>query len=81
MQSPSEDKDQAALLLWAALSHTVPAVCTGPPCRETAQIHAATKSQAFAWNSTNSCKITKFLFRPRPSTPHPPYPTVAEQCT
>ncbi len=29
---------QAALLLWAALSRTVPAVCTGPPCQKMAQI-------------------------------------------
>ncbi len=36
MQSPSEEKAQAALLLWAALSRTVPAVCTGPPCQEMA---------------------------------------------
>jgi hypothetical protein len=28
MQSPSEETAQAALLLWAALSRTVPAVCT-----------------------------------------------------
>ena len=62
MQSPSEEKAQAALLLWAALSSIVPA-CTGPPCQEMAQIHAATKSQAPAWNSTNSCQITKFLTR------------------
>ncbi len=59
MQSPSEERAQAALLLWVALSRTVPAVCTGPPCQEMAQIHAATKSQAAAWNSTNSCQITK----------------------
>jgi hypothetical protein len=32
MQSPSEEKAQAALLLWAALSSIVPAACTGPPC-------------------------------------------------
>ncbi len=63
MQSPSEEKAQAALLLWAALSRTVPAVCTGLPCQEMAQIHVATKSQASAWNSTNSCQITKFLTR------------------
>ncbi len=63
MQSPSEEKTQAALLLWAALSRTVPAVCTSPPCQEMPQIHAATKSQAAAWNSTNSCQITKFLTR------------------
>jgi hypothetical protein len=63
MQSPSEEKAQAALLLWAALSRTVPAVCTGPPCQEMAQIHEATKSQASAWNSTNSCQITKSLTR------------------
>ncbi len=43
MQSPSEEKTQATLLLWAALSHIVPAACTGPPCQEMAQIHAATK--------------------------------------
>jgi hypothetical protein len=63
MQSPNEEKAQAALLLWAALSRTVPAVCTGPPCQEMAQIHAATKNQVSAWNSTNSCQITKFLTR------------------
>ncbi len=63
MQSPSEKKAQAALLLWAALPRTVLAVCTGPPCQETAQIHVATKSQASAWNSANSCQITKFLTR------------------
>ncbi len=63
MQSPSEEKAQAALLLWAALSRIVLAACTGPPCQEMAQIHAATKSQASAWNSTNSCQITKFLTR------------------
>jgi hypothetical protein len=63
MQSLSEEKAQAALLLWAAISHIVPAACTGPPCQEMAQIHAATKSQAPAWNSTNSCQITKFLTR------------------
>ncbi len=63
MQSPSEEKAQAALLLWVALSRTVPAVCTSPPCLEMAQIHATTKSQASAWNSTNSCQITKFLTR------------------
>ncbi len=63
MQSPSEEKAQAALLLCAAISRTVPAVCTCPPCQEMAQIHAATKSQASAWNSTNSCQITKFLTR------------------
>ncbi len=60
MQSPSEE---ATLLLWASLSRNVPAACTGPPCQEMAQIHAATKSQAPAWNSTNSCQITKFLTR------------------
>ncbi len=59
MESPSEEKAQAALLLWAALSRTVPAVCTGPPCQEMAQIHAATKSQDSAWNSANFCQITK----------------------
>ncbi len=32
----------------------VPAVCTGLPCQETAQIHAATKSLG----STDSCQIT-----------------------
>ncbi len=64
MQSPCEEKAQAALLLWAALSSIVPAACTGPPCQEMAQIYAATKSQAPAWNSTNSCQITKFLTRP-----------------
>ncbi len=63
MQSPSEEKAQAALLLWAALSRIVLAACTGPPCQEMAQIHAATKSQASAWNSTNSCQTTKFLTR------------------
>jgi hypothetical protein len=63
MQSSSEEKTQAALLLWAALSHTVPAVCTGLPCQETAQIHTATKNHVAAWNSTNSCQITKFLTR------------------
>jgi hypothetical protein len=61
MHSPSEEKAQAALFLWAALSRIVPAACTGPPCQEMAQIHAATKCQASAWNSTNSCQITKFL--------------------
>jgi hypothetical protein len=40
------------------LARTVPAVCTGPPCQEMAQIHAATKSLASAWNSTDSCQIT-----------------------
>jgi hypothetical protein len=30
MQSPSEEKAQAALLLWVALSRIVPAACTGP---------------------------------------------------
>ncbi len=40
------------------LSRTVPAVCTGPPCQEMAQIHAITKSLASAWNSTDSCQIT-----------------------
>jgi hypothetical protein len=63
MQSPSEEKTQAALLLWPALSRTVPAVCTGPPCQEMAQIHAATKSQSATWNSANSCQITKFSTR------------------
>jgi hypothetical protein len=63
MQSPSEEKTRAALLFWAALSRNVPAVCTGPPCQEMAQIHAATKSQAAAWNSANSCQITKILTR------------------
>jgi hypothetical protein len=53
MQSPSEK----------ALSCIVPAARTGLPCQEMAQIHAATKSQAPAWNSTNSCQITKFLTR------------------
>ncbi len=48
MQSPSEEKAQATLLLWAALSRIVPAACTGPACQEMAQIHAATKSQASA---------------------------------
>ncbi len=61
MQSSSEETAQAALLLWAALSRTVQAVCTGPPCQEMAKIHAATKSQAAAWNFTNSCQITKIL--------------------
>ncbi len=63
MQSPSEETAQAALLLWVALYRTVPAVCTGPPCQEMAKIHAATKSQAAAWNFTNSCQITKILTR------------------
>ncbi len=63
MQSPSEEMAQAALLLWAALSCTLPAVCTGPPCQEMAKIHAATISQTSAWNSTNSCQITKILTR------------------
>ena len=63
MHSPSEEKAQAALFLWAALSRIVPAACTGPPCQEMAQIHAATKRQAPAWNFTNSCQITKFLTR------------------
>ncbi len=63
MQSPSEETAQDALLLWAALSCTVPAVCTGPPCQEMAKIHAATKHQAAAWNFTNSCQITKILTR------------------
>ncbi len=40
------------------LSRTVPAVCTGTPCQEMAQIHAATKSLASAWNSTNFFQIT-----------------------
>jgi hypothetical protein len=40
------------------LSRTVPAVCTGPPCQEMAQIHAATKSLASAWNSNDFCQIT-----------------------
>ncbi len=31
------------------LSRTVLAVCTGPPCQEMAQIHAATKSLASPW--------------------------------
>jgi hypothetical protein len=61
MKSPREGKTQAARLLWAALPRTVPVVCTSPPCQEMAQIHAATKSQAAAWNSANSCQITKFL--------------------
>ncbi len=39
-------------------SRTVPAVCTGPPCQEMAQIHAATKSLASVWNSTDFCQIT-----------------------
>jgi hypothetical protein len=34
MQSPSEEKAQAVLLLWVALSRIVPAVCTGPPCQK-----------------------------------------------
>jgi hypothetical protein len=59
MQSPSEETAQAALLLWVALSRTVPAVCTGQPCQEMAKIHAATKSQAAAWNFTNSCQTQK----------------------
>ncbi len=63
MQSPSEETAQAALLLWAALSRTVLAACTGPPCQEMAKIHAATKSQAAALNFTNSCQITKILTR------------------
>jgi len=61
MQSPSEEKAQAALLLWAALSSIVPAACTGPPCQEMAQIHASTKSPVSALNSTNSCQITKLI--------------------
>ncbi len=40
------------------LSRTVPAACTGPPCSEMVQIHAAIKSKAFAWNSTNFSQIT-----------------------
>ncbi len=40
------------------LSHTVPAVCTCPPCQEMAQIHGSTKSLASAWNSTDFCQIT-----------------------
>jgi hypothetical protein len=40
------------------LSCTVPAACTGPPCQEMVQIHAATKSQAAAWNSSDSCQNT-----------------------
>ncbi len=40
------------------LSCTVPAVCTGPPCQEMVQIHAATKNQASAWNSTDFCQFT-----------------------
>ncbi len=63
MLSLSEEKAQAALLLWVALSRTVPAVCTSPPCQEMAQIHVATKSQASAWTSANFCQITKFLTR------------------
>ena len=58
MQSPSEETAQSALLLWAALSCTVPAVCTGLPCQEMVQIHVATKSQAAAWNSSDSCQNT-----------------------
>jgi hypothetical protein len=46
MQSPSEETAQAALLLWVALSRTVPAVCTSPPCQEMAKIHVATKTGA-----------------------------------
>ncbi len=65
MQSPSEEKAQAALLLWAALSRIVPAVCTGPPCQEMAQIHAATKSQASTWNSNH--KILNSAYK-RPIT-------------
>ncbi len=34
-----------------------------PPCQEMAQIHVATKSLAFPWNSTDFCQITKFLTR------------------
>ncbi len=41
------------------LSRTVPAVCTGLPCQEMAQIHAATRSLASAWNSTDFCQITE----------------------
>ncbi len=41
------------------LSRTVPAVCTGPPCQEMAQIHSATKIPASAWNSTDFCQITQ----------------------
>jgi hypothetical protein len=40
------------------LSRTLPAACTGPPCQEMAQIHAATRSLASAWNSTDFCQIT-----------------------
>jgi len=59
-ESPAAD----FFLVWLMSSRSiVPAACTGPPCQEMAQIHAATKSQASAWNSTNSCQITKFLTR------------------
>ncbi len=40
------------------LSRTGPAACTGPPCQEMVQIHAATKNQASAWNSTDFCQFT-----------------------
>ena len=40
------------------LSCTVQAVSTGPPCQEMAQIHAATKSLASAWNSIDFCQVT-----------------------
>ncbi len=46
------------MLLWADSLRTVPAVCSGPPCQEMAQFHAATKILASAWNSTNFCQIT-----------------------
>ena len=45
------------------LSRTVAANCTGLQCQEMAEIHAATKSLASAWNSTDFCQVTKFLTR------------------
>ncbi len=40
------------------LSCTVLAAYSGPPCQEMVYIHAATKNQAAAWNSTDSCQNT-----------------------
>jgi hypothetical protein len=44
-------------------SRTVPALCTAPPSQEMAKIHTVAKSQAAAWNITNSCQITTILTR------------------
>ncbi len=63
MQSPREKKVQAALLLWVALSCTVPAVCTGRPCQEMAQIHAATKS--LAWKGSRRPDDSSYQVRRR----------------